>query len=85
MKKIISIGLILMMILNSLTLASSGDSYQDGYNKGYNDGYSDGSSETYKPREPNIIFETQEKLPEVAAGGNLNLIIEYKYDSQYVA
>ena len=86
MKRIISLSLILVIIVCSFSFATSGDSgYQDGYNEGYNEGYSDGVNSVSKPKEPNVVLVTQEKIPEVSAGGNLSLVIEYKNDSQYTA
>ncbi len=87
MKKTISLSLIIMMILScSIVCAASGDSsYQQGWNAGYNEGYSDGSSTVSRPKEPNIIFKNQEEVHTVAAGEVLNLVIDYKNDSDYVA
>ena len=85
MKRLVSVCLLISMMLCSFAYADSGDRYQEGYNDGYNRGYSDGSENESNPREPNIIFVEQDKIPEVEAGGNLNLIIEYKNDSQYTA
>lgn len=86
MKRIISLCLIFTIFFSSLTFASSGDnSYEDGYNAGYNEGYSDGVSTVSKPREPNIIFQKQDKIPTVAAGEILNITIDYKNDSDHIA
>ena len=85
MKRLVSVCLLISMMLCNFAYADSGDRYQEGYNDGYNRGYSDGSENESNPREPNIIFVEQDKIPEVEAGGNLNLIIEYKNDSQYTA
>ena len=86
MKRLISICLLVSMVFCSFVYAAgSGDRYQEGYNDGYNRGYSDGSDNESKPREPNIIFIEQVKIPEVEAGGNLNLTFDYKNDSQYTA
>ena len=82
MKRLISICLLVSMVFCSFVYAAgSGDRYQEGYNDGYNRGYSDGADNESKPREPNIIFIEQVKIPEVEAGGNLNLIFDYKNDS----
>lgn len=87
MKKIISLSLVIMMVLSSsIVCAASGDnSYQQGWNAGYNEGYSDGSSTVSRPKEPNIIFKNQAEVHTVAAGEVLDLIIDYKNDSDYVA
>ena len=86
MKRLISICLLVSIVFCSFVYAAgSGDRYQEGYNDGYNRGYSDGSDNESKPREPNIIFIEQVKIPEVEAGGNLNLTFDYKNDSQYTA
>lgn len=87
MKKIISLSLVIMMVLSSsIVCAASGDSsYQQGWNAGYNEGYSDGSSTVSRPKEPNIIFKNQAEVHTVAAGEVLNLVIDYKNDSDYVA
>lgn len=86
MKRLISICLLVSMVFCSFVYAAgSGDRYQEGYNDGYNRGYSDGADNESKPREPNIIFIEQVKIPEVEAGGNLNLTFDYKNDSQYTA
>lgn len=85
MKKIISVCLLISIVFCSFAYAASGDRYQEGYNDGYNRGYSDGSDNESKPREPNIIFIEQDKVPEVEAGGSLSLVIDYKNDSQYTA
>lgn len=86
MKKLISLSLIFTIIFSSLAFASSGDnSYDEGYNAGYNEGYSDGISTVIKPKEPNIIIETQKEIPTVAAGEILNITIDYKNDSNHTA
>lgn len=84
MKKIISVLTIVIVLFIAGVYAYSGD-YQDGYNAGYNDGYSEGSDKVYKPREPNIIFSTQDKIPEVNAGSIITLLIDYQNDSEYTA
>lgn len=85
MKKIISLGLILIVLFNCISFAGSGDDYQSGYNAGYNAGYSDGSDNVYKPKEPNIIFKLQDEIPEVSAGGSFNLLVNFINDSSYSA
>ena len=85
MKKIISFSLALIIIaFSSFSYASGDNSYEDGFDAGYNEGYSDGLSSASKPKEPNIIFNKQEKIPTVAAGEILNLTIDYKNDSDYL-
>lgn len=85
MKKIISLGLIFIVLINGISLAASSGDYQSGYNAGYNAGYSDGSDNVYKPKEPNIIFKTQDEIPEVSAGGSFNLLVNFVNDSSYSA
>ena len=90
MKKTINLFLILALILCNVSFAASGDvdtgdRYQEGYNSGYNDGYSDGASTVYRPKEPNVVFKKQEEIPEVAAGGTLDMSIEYWNDSEHSA
>ncbi|MBQ6860781.1 MAG: hypothetical protein IJO08_03965 [Clostridia bacterium] len=85
MKKIISLSIALIIAFSSLTYASGDGSYEDGFDAGYSEGYSDGLSSASKPKEPNIIFNKQEKIPTVAAGEILNLSIDYKNDSDYAA
>lgn len=85
MKKIISLGLIFIVLINDISLAASSGDYQSGYNAGYNAGYSDGSDNVYKPKEPNIIFKTQDEIPEVSAGGSFNLLVNFVNDSSYSA
>ncbi len=85
MKKIISFSLALIIAFSSFSYASGDNSYEDGFDAGYNEGYSDGLSSASKPKEPNIIFNKQEKIPTVAAGEILNLTIDYKNDSDYAA
>lgn len=85
MKKIISLSLILIVLINSISLATSSGDYQSGYNAGYNAGYSDGSDNVYKPKEPNVIFKTQDEIPEVSAGGSFNLLVNFVNDSSYSA
>lgn len=85
MKKIISLSLILIILINGVSFAGSGDDYQSGYNAGYNAGYSDGSDNVYKPKEPNIIFKLQDEIPEVSAGGSFNLLVNFINDSSYSA
>lgn len=89
MKKIINICLILLLIFNSITLATESSetegTYQEGYNAGYNAGYSDGSNTVYKPKVPKVIFAKQEKMPEVIAGETLSISIDYINDSSNTA
>lgn len=90
MKKIISACLVFILIINAIVFAESGDvSYQQGYDAGYNQGYSagynEGSDNVYEPSVPKIIFLAQKKIPEVGAGEKLNLVIEFKNDSEYSA
>lgn len=91
MKKIISVSICLILIFNAIVFAASSgdDSYQQGYDAGYsvgyNKGYNEGSDTVYEPSVPKIVFENQKEIPEVSAGGVLNLNIEYKNDSEYTA
>lgn len=89
MKKIINACLTFVLIFSTVVLATeggeTGGTYQDGYNAGYNAGYSDGSDNVYVPKVPKIIFVKQEKIPEVGAGENLSISIDYKNDSSNTA
>lgn len=89
MKRIINACLTFVLIFSTVVLAAEGSetegTYQDGYNAGYNAGYSDGSDNVYVPKVPKIIFVKQEKIPEVGAGENLSISIDYKNDSSNTA
>ncbi len=93
MKKLVSLILGALILFSSLALATSvgsgsgetGDDYQAGYNAGYSDGYSDGSDNVYKPREPNVVFEKQDEIPEIEAGGTIKIEAKFKNDSSYSA
>lgn len=86
MKKIISLIVVITVFMASFVFATEGnEDYQKGFNDGYNEGYSDGSSNVYKPRVPNVIFEDDGKLQEVGAGEYVNIKVKYKNDSENAA
>ena len=57
--------------------------YEAGHRDGYSEGYDDGSSSS--PRVPKILFLEPGVIPEVAAGSDFELTVDYINDSAYGA